>query len=115
MALTIDLEQKDTYWLLRLHGDLDYGECASFRMNIDRILKAGPPATIVDLSALEYLDSSGLGLLLSLSKEYGAQGGKLVLVTNETVDNILSLTRLNGIFSTATDVEEARQMVGALA
>lgn len=115
MALTIDLEQEDTYWLLRLHGDLDYGECASFRMNIDRILKAGPPATIVDLSSLEYLDSSGLGLLLSLSKEYGAQGGKLVLVTNETVDNILSLTRLNGIFSTATDVEEARQMVGAFA
>lgn len=111
MALTIDLDQQSSYWLLKLHGDLDYGECASFRMNIDRILKAGPPATIVDLSDLEYLDSSGLGLLLSLSKEYGAQGGKLVLVTNETVDNILSLTRLNGIFSTAKDVEEAQQMV----
>lgn len=112
MALTIDLDQESSYWLLKLHGDLDYGECASFRMNIDRILKSGPPATIVDLSDLEYLDSSGLGLLLSLSKEYGAQGGKLVLVTNETVDNILSLTRLNGIFSTAKDVDEARQMVG---
>ncbi|HSK48554.1 MAG TPA: STAS domain-containing protein [Coriobacteriia bacterium] len=113
MALTIDLQQEEGYWLLKLHGDLDYGECASFRMNIDRILKSAPPATIVDLSDLEYLDSSGLGLLLSLSKEYGAQGGKLVLVTNETVDNILSLTRLNGIFSTADDVTEAQQMVGS--
>lgn len=111
MALTIDLEQLPTHWVLTLHGDLDYGECASFRMNIDRILKSGPAATIVDLSDLEYLDSSGLGLLLSLSKEYGAQGGKLVLVTNETVDNILSLTRLNGIFSTAGSLEEAEQMV----
>jgi len=110
MALTIDLEQLPTYWVLRLDGDLDYGECAAFRMNIDRILKSGPPATIVDLSALEYLDSSGLGLLLSLSKEYGAQGGRLVLVTNETVDNILSLTRLNGIFATAGDFTEAEQM-----
>jgi anti-sigma B factor antagonist len=80
-------------------------------MNIDRILKSAPPATIVDLSGLEYLDSSGLGLLLSLSKEYGAQGGKLVLVTSETVNNILSLTRLNGIFSTATDLEEAMALV----
>jgi anti-sigma B factor antagonist len=111
MALTIDLQQEAGWWLLKLHGDLDYGECASFRMSIDRILKAGPPATIVDLSQLEYLDSSGLGLLLSLSKEYGAQGGKLVLITNETVDNILSLTRLNGIFSTAADMTEAKQMV----
>ncbi len=114
MSLTIDLAQEPEYWLLTLHGDLDYGECASFRMNIDRILKTAPPATIVDLSGLEYLDSSGLGLLLSLSKEYGAQGGRLVLVTNETVDNILSLTRLNGIFSTAVSLEEACQMASTV-
>lgn len=112
MALNIELTQGDTYWLLRLTGDLDYGECASFRMNIDRILKTSPPATIVDLSALDYLDSSGLGLLLSLSKEYGAQGGRLVLVTNETVDNILSLTRLNGIFSTAATIDDALAILG---
>ena len=112
MALTIDLSQGDTHWLLKLSGDLDYGECASFRMNIDRVLKSAPPSTIVDLSELDYLDSSGLGLLLSLSKEYGAQGGRLVLVTNETVDNILSLTRLNGIFSTAASPEEALAVLG---
>ena len=113
MALTMDLAQDPTYWVLKLDGDLDYGECASFRMSIDRILKSAPPATIVDLSGLEYLDSSGLGLLLSLSKEYGAQGGRLVLVTNETVDNILSLTRLNGIFSTASTMQEALQVLDA--
>ncbi len=114
MALTIDLAQEPSFWVLKLDGDLDYGECASFRMSIDRILKSAPASTIVDLSGLEYLDSSGLGLLLSLSKEYGAQGGKLVLVTNETVDNILSLTRLNGIFSTAVSLEEAEQIVGSV-
>ena len=41
------------------------------------------------------------------------QGGKLVLVTSETVDNILSLTRLNGIFSTAPSMDEALQIAGA--
>lgn len=112
MALTIDLAQESGTWVLALRGDLDYGECAAFRMQIDRILKSSPAAAIVDLSALEYLDSSGLGLLLSLSKEYGAQGGRLVLVTNETVDNILSLTRLNGIFATAPTLEEAREILG---
>lgn len=111
MALNIDLTQNDDTWVLTLTGELDYAECSSFRMNIDRILKASPRATIVDLSRLDYLDSSGLGLLLSLSKEYGSQGGRLVLVTNETVDNILSLTRLNGIFSIAPDLHEAEEMV----
>lgn len=111
MALTINLDQEPDFWKLTLAGDLDYGECATFRMNIDRILKSAPPAAIVDLSGVEYLDSSGLGLLLSLSKEYASTGGKLVLVTNETVDNILSLTRLNGIFATAPQMDQALQMV----
>ena len=110
MSLDISLSQEAVYWVLTLKGDLDYGECAAFRVNIDRVLKSSPPAVILDLRALEYLDSSGLGLMLALSKEYGALGGKLVLVTNETVDNILSLTRLNGIFATATTMEEAVQI-----
>ena len=112
MALSIELAQNEDYWVLTLIGELDYSECAAFRMNIDRILKASPKSCIVDLSGLEYLDSSGLGLLLSLSKEYGAQGGRLILITNETVDNILSLTRLNGIFSTATSLAEAEDLLG---
>ncbi|HET6351599.1 MAG TPA: STAS domain-containing protein [Coriobacteriia bacterium] len=115
MSLTIDLQQEPTFWLLKLSGDLDYGECSTFRATIDQVIKAGPSAIVVDLSAIDYLDSSGLGLLLSLSKEYGAQGGKLVLVTNESVDNILALTRLNGIFTTAEDLEQAQEVLQRIA
>ena len=111
MALSIELAQDEAYWMLTLRGELDYNECAGLRMNIDRILKASPAACVVDLSNLDYLDSSGLGLLLSLSKEYGGQGGRLILITNETVDNILSLTRLNGIFSTAGTLPEAEELL----
>ncbi|MBN2404296.1 MAG: STAS domain-containing protein [Coriobacteriia bacterium] len=111
MSLNIQLDAVDELWMLTLIGDLDYSECAAFRMTIDRILKHSPRSTVVDLSRLDYLDSSGLGLLLSLSKEYGAHGGRLVLVTNETVDNILELTRLSGIFSTADSVDQACAMV----
>jgi anti-sigma B factor antagonist len=66
-----------------------------------------PPACIVDFSHIDYLDSSGLGLLLSLSREYDQAGGRLVLVTNETIDGILEITRLTGIFSIAPDVDSA--------
>jgi anti-sigma B factor antagonist len=111
MAVCIELDQSEPTWVLRVVGELDYGECATFRMHIDRILRAVPPATIVDLSNLEFLDSSGLGLLLSLSREYSSLGGRLVLVTNETVDSILELTRLTGIFSIAADADEAAEIV----
>ena len=115
MTLSIRIDQDPDHWVLALEGDLDYSECAAFRMTIDRVLKNLPPATVVDLSSLDYLDSSGLGLLLSLSKEYGAQGGRLVLVTNESVSNILDLTRLSGLFSCAATIDEAHAMLGDLA
>lgn len=114
MALSIQLDKNPDHWVVTLQGDLDYSECATFRMTIDKILKNLPPAAVVDLSALDYLDSSGLGLLLSLSKEYGAQGGRLVLVTNESVNSILDLTRLSGLFSTVSTIEQAKEMVADL-
>lgn len=109
MGFSIDLERGDEFWTLTLGGDLDYSECSAFRMHIDRILQASPPATIIDLSGIDYLDSSGLGLLLSLSREYTGQGKRLVLVTNDTVDNILGLTRLTGIFSVASSLAQAEE------
>jgi anti-sigma B factor antagonist len=112
MGLSMTLDENAERWTLALKGDLDYSECASFRMTIDRILKHAPPHTVIDLSGIDYLDSSGLGLLLSLSKEYAAHGGRLVLVTNDAVDSILDLTRLSSIFSCARSVDEACQMLG---
>lgn len=111
MGLSMALDQGVRHWTLTLRGDLDYGECAAFRMTIDRILRSSPTSVIIDLSGLEYLDSSGLGLMLALSKEYSTHGGRLVLVTNESVDNILDLTRLSGIFSCAPSVGEAETML----
>ncbi|MCX8007208.1 MAG: STAS domain-containing protein [Coriobacteriia bacterium] len=111
MPLSIHIDPGDDHWVLTLAGDLDYSECASFRMTVDRVLKDAPQGAIVDLSRIDYMDSSGLGLLLSLSKEFGASGGRLVLVTNDVVDNILDLTRLSGIFSTAPDLDEAKHML----
>jgi len=111
MALSMNLEQEAGRWTLTLQGELDYGECARFRMTIDRILRQAPPVVVIDLSALELLDSSGLGLLLALSKEYSANGGRLILVTNEAVNNILELTRLTGIFCCTSSLEQAEAML----
>jgi anti-anti-sigma factor len=111
MAVSIELEQGEAYWTLTVSGELDYSECAAFRMQIDRVLKAMPPATIVDMSGIEYLDSSGLGLLLSLSREYSSHGGRLVLITGPTVDSILDLTRLTGIFTITSDKAQAVELL----
>jgi anti-sigma B factor antagonist len=94
-------------WILAACGELDYGECGAFRLQIDQVLRARPAALVIDFSRIEYLDSSGLGLLLSLWQENGSRGGRQVLVTNETVDSVLDITRLAGVFTIRPDVDSA--------
>ena len=106
-TITITLDELPEAWVLTVCGELDYGESAGFRLKIDKILRAMPAAIVVDLSQVTYLDSSGLGLLLSLSRGYEAEGGRLFLVTNETVDSILEITRLAGIFTIEADARTA--------
>lgn len=107
MPLAMSIDELPDAWVLSASGDLDYSQCATFRIEIDRILRAVPAAVVVDFSGIEYLDSSGLGLLLSLAREYGEAGGRLVLVTNETVDSVLDMTRLAGVFTIEADVRSA--------
>jgi anti-sigma B factor antagonist len=98
-----------------VRGELDYAECGLLRSQTERILREDPAAVVVDLSGVEYLDSSGLGMLLSLSQEYGAAGGRLVLVASETVEHILQITRLTGVFTTETDALSALALIKATA
>jgi len=117
VAATITIDERPDAWVLAIAGELDYSKCSAFRQHIDHILTKMPAGCVVDFSDIEYLDSSGLGLLLSLAREYGGAGGRLVLVTNETVDGILEITRLDGLFATAEDVPAALlhlKLTGAL-
>jgi anti-anti-sigma factor len=107
VSLTTTIDVLPEAWVLAAHGELDYGECAAFRLRTDQVLRAMPATLVVDFSGVEYLDSSGLGLLLGLSREYGSGGGRLVLVTSETVDGVLEITHLGGVFSVETDVGSA--------
>lgn len=111
MSLSIRVDQEPTHWKLTLLGELDYGECSVFRMNIDRILISNVSTAIVDLSGVTYLDSSALGLLLSLSRECGKTGSKLVLISSEQVDKMLLLSGLTQVFATAADMEQALLIV----
>ena len=65
----------------------------------------------VDLGERSYPIHIGRGLLAQpdLLKPHIA-GSRVMVVTNETVDNILSRTRLNGVFATAPQREQALQL-----
>lgn len=68
---------------------------------------SGRPSVIVDLSGVEFMDSSGIGVLIGHHRELEEAGGELRLVTGEAAMKILRLTSLDKVFSVYGSREEA--------
>lgn len=111
MPFSIEVLQDRGYWYVTASGELDYESSPQLRMAMDRVLLQPPAACLVDLSAVDFLDSSGLGLLLSLERQSREAGRGLVLIAGEAVDRILELTRLGGVLSVAESREEAEAIL----
>ena len=66
------------------------------------------PRIIVDLSAIDYLSSSGVAILVGLKRRIDLQQGKLVLCrVQPLVCDLLRVMRLNQYFTFADDESEA--------
>lgn len=115
MSLEIQRKVVQGVPVVELTGVADYGVCREVRSQFDAARKEAEKGLVADLSGVTYLDSSALGVLLSLNREYGGEWLVLVLVTNEAVESILTVTRLNSAFRTVDTQEEALDYIARLA
>ena len=85
--------------LLRLSGELDVQSCPELRPVLDALATQQERYVTVDLSELQLIDSSGVGVLVSLYKRVRAGGGavRFVGVTAQPLA-IFKLLRLDRAF-----------------
>jgi anti-anti-sigma factor len=101
-------EVKDHYQLFKLTGLLDAFSEPTFRKVMEKCVEEGPKDLILDLSKIDFVDSSGLGALVQLVKKaQGVEGGTVQLVTNARVTQTVKLVRLEQFLSLQTSVEAA--------
>lgn len=101
MALQITERSGEGKMTLWLSGRFDFHSHRQFRESYERALKNEEGAAIaVDLSAVDYMDSSALGMLL-LFKEKATMLNKQVSLTNcqGTVRQILEVANFHKLFS----------------
>lgn len=91
-------------------GEVDLHSVPRFRAAMqDAESKVGGenPMILVDLSEVEFMDSSGLGVLIGHHRELEESGGELRIVTGEAALKILRLTSLDTVFGIYASREEA--------
>lgn len=111
LTLTVSLrgsrEVKDTYQLIRLTGLLDAFSEPAFKKVIGKCVEDGPVNVILDLSTIDFVDSSGLGVLVQMAKKTQGLSGTLQIITNPRVTQTVKLVRLDQFLSLQASIDEA--------
>lgn len=105
--LQIDITHLDTPRgrILHLHGPLVISNLRAFRAELR---KEDEPLTILDLTAVSHMDSTGLGEIVNFHARCGRNNGRLVLANpSPRVANLLHMTRIDTILAIAPTVEAA--------
>jgi len=86
--------------LLRLSGSLDALSAPELRTIVEELVTERRPRVVVDLSTLRLIDSSGVGVIVSLYKRLRAQGGDVTVQgLRDQPLAIFKLLRLDRVFN----------------
>ena len=102
---------RDNYQIFRLTGLLDAFSEPTFRKVIGKCIDEGPQHVVLDLSQIDFVDSSGLGALVQLAKQTQSAGGTSQIVTNARVTQTVKLVRLEQFLSLRPSVDAALENV----
>ena len=104
MAQTVHVEGVP---VIQVEGQIDLDNYVEVHDLILEELRVGRPRIVLNLRKLDFLDSTMLGMLLRSLDTCRREGGALVVVTNPTVDRVLSLTGLTNLFELFSSETEA--------
>lgn len=110
MELDIATENAGASCTIVLNGEVDVYTSPRLRQQLNELIDGGCMNLVVDLQDLGFIDSSGLGVLVSALRKVKEQGGTLRLVcAKESILKIFRITGLDKVFPLFTTVAEARE------
>ena len=108
MDLTITTREAEGRTVVSVAGEIDVYTAPRLREEITELVAAGTYDIVIDMSEVEFLDSTGLGVLVGGLKRVRAHDGSLDLVcTQERILKIFRITGLTKVFGIHETVDEA--------
>ena len=90
-----------------LETRLGADKTVAFKEAVGRHLDGGAASVVLDLSKVDFIDSSGLGAILSILKRMPKGCELIICGTTDPVTSMFKLTRLDRVFTMRKNVDEA--------
>lgn len=100
--MSFKISDHDGITLVEVDGELTVGNRERFKQVVLERVAAGERKFLMDFGESSYIDSTGLGALVSLSRKIREAGGQMRLTgLNEDLRTLFELTKLDTVFDLA--------------
>lgn len=100
--------------VITVAGEIHVSTAPGFSEQLNASIRDDSPTVVLDLTDVDFIDSTGLSVLLNGLRRVTRQQGRMVLVaTNPTVLRLFEITRLDSTFDIRSTRDEALRAVGA--
>jgi anti-sigma B factor antagonist len=110
-AITTSVERGNDYSVVAVGGVVDLATAAALEQAIDGLIAESPPALIVDLSAVDFLASVGLKILVATQEQLKPPARFAVVASGPATSRPIQLTRLDEVFGLYPTLTEAVKAV----
>jgi len=86
---------------------LDAGAAVDFKQKMAAFINSGSSLIVLDLSVVDFIDSSGLGAIVSSLKTIGRKGDLALCGIKDSVMSLFKLTRMDRVFRIFPNTDEA--------
>ena len=108
MDFDVETSEQDGYSVLTLRGEIDVYTAPHLRQAIVDLVDGGARDLVIDMTMVEFLDSTGLGVLVEGLKRVKRHDGSLSIVaTQDKILKIFDITGLNKAFPIHATVGDA--------
>jgi anti-sigma B factor antagonist len=92
---------------------VDASKAPVFKDEMTKCIDSGQNQIVLDLSGVDFIDSSGLGAIVSCLKRIGPRGSLAVAGATGAVSRLFSLTRMDRVFALHDSVDAAVEQLSA--
>lgn len=108
MLFDVQVSERDAFAVLAVTGELDVATAPQLRQEAVRLTSSGQAHLVIDLSGVDFLDSTGLGVIVGVLKRARTHGGELAVSGAENhVRKVFDITRISDVLPMYATVDEA--------
>lgn len=110
MDLTFETAEHNGWTVLSVGGEVDVATAGQLRDQVTGMIASGTQRIIADLDGVDFMDSTGLGVLVGAHKSLVEVGGAMRVVCSQpTILKVFDITGLNAVIPLVDKIDDVEE------